>query len=105
MRRYLFGAGADHEGRGVPEWTATYTDEKETALFAPIRFVWNATRGSRLTPWRSPYLRWRMETYSGQWAEKLKLREVMQFLWESKWELLSFLGWTERVQKEARKRP
>ena len=29
-----------------------------------LRFFWNSTRGHRLAPWRSPYLRWRMETYS-----------------------------------------
>ncbi|MFB3814576.1 MAG: hypothetical protein ACE14L_10735 [Terriglobales bacterium] len=23
-----------------------------------FRFLWNATRGHRLAPWRSPYLRW-----------------------------------------------
>jgi len=29
-----------------------------------LRFFWNSTRGHRFAPWRSPYLRWRMETYS-----------------------------------------
>ena len=28
-------------------------------------FLWRATRGHRLQPWRSPYLRWRVETYTG----------------------------------------
>jgi hypothetical protein len=46
-----------------------------------------------------------METYSGEWAEDLNMRRVLSFLWESKWELLSFLAWTGRVQREARKRP
>src|SRR6266446_6098144 len=31
-----------------------------------LRFLWNATRGNRLRPWRSPYLRWRLETYADQ---------------------------------------
>ena len=73
-------------------------------MFAPLRFVWNATRGARLRPWRSEYLRWRMETYSGQWAEKMKLRDVLAFAWSSRWELLSYLAWTGRVQREARKK-
>jgi hypothetical protein len=76
-----------------------------TRLFAPLRFLWNATRGSRLTPWRSEYLRWRMETYSGQWAEKMKIWDMLGFVWTSRWELLSFLVWTGRLQREARKRP
>jgi hypothetical protein len=58
-----------------------------------------------MKPWRSEYLRWRMETYSGQWAEKMKALDVLKFAWSSRRELLSFLFWTGRVQREARKRP
>lgn len=74
-------------------------------MLASLRFVWNATRGYRLRPWRSPYLRWRVETYSGKRAEALKLHDIINFAWASKWELLSFLHWTGTVQREARKRP
>jgi hypothetical protein len=74
-------------------------------VFSPIRFLWNATRGSRLTPWRSKYLRWRLETYSGMWAEKMKVGEIFSFVWAQRWEFLSFLLWTGRVQREARRRP
>ena len=73
-------------------------------MFAPLRFIWNATRGHRLTPWRSEYLRWRVETYSGQWAEKQTARGIFSFLWTSRWELLSFLAWTDRLNREVRKR-
>ncbi len=74
-------------------------------MFAPIRFLWNATRGSRFTPWRSHYLRWRMETYSGMWAEEMTARDIFSFMWAQRWEFLSFLFWTGRVQREARRRP
>jgi hypothetical protein len=73
-------------------------------LFAPIRFVWNATRGNRLTPWRSEYLRWRVETYSGQKAETLTFRKIVSFVWNSRWELLSFLLWTGRLDRDVHKR-
>lgn len=73
-------------------------------MFAPIRFAWNATRGNRLTPWRSEYLRWRVETYSGQKAETLTARKIMSFVWSSRWELLSFLLWTSRLDREVHKR-
>ncbi|HUA99554.1 MAG TPA: hypothetical protein VMA34_14585 [Terracidiphilus sp.] len=73
-------------------------------MLAPIRFLWNATRGHRLRPWRSEYLRWRIETYSGQRAETLTMQSTLSFLWASRWELLSFLGWTGRLEKEVRKR-
>jgi hypothetical protein len=71
-------------------------------LFAPIRFIWNATRGNRLTPWRSEYLRWRIETFSGMRAETLTARKILGFMWTSKWELLSFLLWTGRLERDAR---
>ena len=78
--------------------------ERISVLFAALRFIWNATRGHRLTPWRSEFLRWRVETYSGKPAEALTTRDVLGFVWESKWELLSFLAWTGRMEREARKR-
>ena len=78
--------------------------EGTSALFAPLRFIWNATRGHRLTPWRSEFLRWRVETYSGKPAETLRTRDVLGFVWDSRWELLSFLAWSGRLEREARKR-
>jgi hypothetical protein len=38
------------------------------------------------------------------WAEELTAKKVMSFVWTSRWELLSFLVWTGRMQREARKR-
>jgi len=73
------------------------------ALFAPLRFLWEATRGHRLAPWRSPYLRWRVETYSGKPAETLTAQEVMGFVWVSRWELLSYLAWIARLDREVHK--
>lgn len=73
-------------------------------MLAPLRFIWNATRGHRLTPWRSEYLRWRVETYSGQRAETLTAGRIFAFVWASKWELLSFLFWTGQLEREVRKR-
>ncbi len=73
-------------------------------MLAPFRFLWNATRGHRLTPWKSAYLRWRVETYSGLPADKLTAKQVLGFLWTSRWELLSYLAWTDRLDREVHKR-
>ena len=73
-------------------------------MLAPLRFIWNATRGHRLTPWRSEYLKWRVETYSGKKADTLTTNDILGFLWDSKWELLSFLLWTGRLENEVRRR-
>jgi len=69
-----------------------------------VRFLWNATRGHRFAPWRSPYLRWRVETYSGRRAESLTAKSIFGFLWATRGELLRFLVWTGEMQREARKR-
>jgi len=73
-------------------------------MIAALRFIWNATRGYRLTPWRSPYLRWRVETYSGMRAESLTVRSMCAFLWSTRGELVRYLRWTGEVEEEARKR-
>lgn len=73
-------------------------------MLAPLRFLWDATRGHRLRPWRSEYLRWRVETYSGKRAETLTATQILAFFWTSRWELLSFLGWVGQMDREVRKR-
>jgi hypothetical protein len=37
-------------------------------------------------------------------AETLTARSIFSFAWASRWELLSYLAWTGRMQREARKR-
>ena len=66
-------------------------------MLASLRFVWNATRGHRLRPWRSEYLKWRIETYSGKKAESLQPKDVIGFLWAEKRNMLRFLHWTSEM--------
>lgn len=73
-------------------------------MFASLRFLWNATRGHRLAPWRSEYVRWRVETYSGTWAEQLTARSVLGFVWSTRWEMLKFLAWTGEIERETQRR-
>jgi hypothetical protein len=72
--------------------------------FAPLRFIWDATRGNRLTPWRSEYLKWRIETYSGKKADSLRFRDIFHFVWASRWELLRFLVWTGELDREVHRK-
>lgn len=73
-------------------------------MFAILRFIWNATRGHRLMPWRSEFLRWRVETYSGKRADTLTAKDIFSFAWTNRWELLSYLGWVGAMDREVRKR-
>ena len=64
-----------------------------------VRFLWKATRGYRLTPWRSPYLRWRIETYAGIPAGEIGFRQFWKFTWTSRRELLRFLRWANEMAR------
>lgn len=70
-------------------------------MLEPIRFFWNATRGSRLRPWRSAYLRWRVETYTGLKAETVGLREMLGLAWGERRQVLRYLGWLVEMRKVA----
>ena len=58
--------------------------------------LWRLTRGYRLRPWRSPYLRWRMETYWGMHAKSISFREFWIFLWRHRADLLRYARWAAR---------
>jgi hypothetical protein len=72
-------------------------------MFAPVRFLWNATRGYRLRPWRSPFVRWRMETYSGLHAETMTAGAMARVVWRDKGQFLRFLRWTGQIDREVRR--
>lgn len=66
-----------------------------------LQFLWNATRGHRLAPWRSPYLRWRIETYTGLKMNKIGFLEFWGFLWRERREMQRFLLWTATMDRYA----
>jgi hypothetical protein len=67
-------------------------------VLGSLQFIWRATRGFRLHPWRSPYLRWRFETYTGQKADTVQLADFMR-LFSKEWrQLLHFLRWTSEMK-------
>ena len=63
-----------------------------------LGLLWRASRGHRLTPWRSPYLRWRMETYWGTPAGEISFRDFWRFLWRQRADVLRYLRWAGRMQ-------
>ena len=62
-------------------------------------FYWVAARGYRLRPWRSPLLRWRIETYSGIPAEQVTFGIFWKFLWTERRSLRDFLKWGARMRQ------
>jgi hypothetical protein len=63
-----------------------------------IRMLWRLTRGYRLRPWCSPYLRWRIETYSGLHAESIGFAAFWRFAWRERASLLRYLRWAGRMR-------
>lgn len=64
-----------------------------------LRFLWVATRGYRLQPWNSPYLRWRIETYSGIPADSITRESFFRFMWSERRSLWQYLKWVRRMAR------
>jgi hypothetical protein len=67
-----------------------------------VRFLWTATRGHRLRPWRSEYLKWRLETFTGKHAAEVRLRDFWQFVWGERRQVLRFTRWLAEMREYAR---
>ena len=62
-----------------------------------LRLLWQLSRGYRLRPWRSPYLRWRIETYWGIPAAQVDFLRFWSFAWRQRKDLARYLRWAERM--------
>ena len=63
------------------------------AVVSSVRFLWAATAGYRLRPWRSPYLRWRLETYTGKPAATIVAGDFLRLAWGERGQVLRFVRW------------
>jgi len=52
-----------------------------------------------MRPWRSPYLRWRLETYWGGQSDEIGCREFWRFVWLRRADLTRFLRWAARMER------
>jgi len=60
-----------------------------------IRVAWRLLKGYRLRPWRSPYLKWRIETWSGIEAARITPAFFFQFSWKHRADLARYLRWAD----------
>ena len=98
----MFFARRKHPLRKLPHSAIALLKGLMKRVFAPIRFIWHAIRGNWLHPWRSPYLRWRMETYSGIPADSIDAQAFWKFMSAEKGRLFHFLRWTAEIDGYAR---
>jgi hypothetical protein len=71
------------------------------ALVSAVRFWWLASAGHRLRPWRSPYLRWRVETYTGKPAATLRLKDFLKLIVSERRQMSRFFAWTGELRELA----
>ena len=67
-------------------------------MLRALRYYWMAAKGYRLRPWRSPYVRWRMETFFGSEASPPDAIRFFGLLWRERRRLAEFLRWAEELR-------
>ena len=67
-----------------------------------LRYYWSVSRGYRLRPWKSPYLRWRMETFFGPEAAPAGASCFCSLLWRERRRLSEFISWAEEYRRGIR---
>jgi len=71
-------------------------------LAGAVQFWWSGSAGHRLRPWRSEYLRWRVETFTGKPAATLTLGDFVQLGWQERRQMGRFLQWAGELKEQAR---
>jgi hypothetical protein len=74
-----------------------------SVMFRTLYYYWIAARGYRLSPWRSPYLQWRMETFLGQEAAHLDARKFFHLTWKYRDQLQRFVDWAAQRRRAQRR--
>ena len=68
-----------------------------------LTVLWRLTRGYRLQPWCSPYLRWRIETYQGWHAGEITFGRFWGFVWHERRNLMRYIRWAAETERGIRK--
>jgi hypothetical protein len=69
-------------------------------MFEALRYYWIVARGYRLTPWNSPYIRWRLETFLGPESASLDARKFVRLSWKYRARLENFMQWAGQRRRE-----
>jgi len=69
-----------------------------------LQFYWLSSPGYRLQPWKSPYIRWRFETFLGAEAANLNAIGFFRLSWKYRHRLKSFSDWAA-LRRRTQRRP
>lgn len=73
------------------------------SMLNALRYYWIVAKGYRLAPWKSPYLRWRMETFFGPAAADPDARKFFRLMWTERARMRRFLAWVAERRREQRR--
>src|SRR5260370_41181661 len=73
-------------------------------MFKTLQYYWNAARGYRFKPWKSPYIRWRFETFLGKEAANLTATKVFHLAWKYRDHMERFVDWAAERHRFQRRR-
>jgi hypothetical protein len=62
-------------------------------MLKTIGHYWSVSRGYRFAPWKSPYLRWRFETFLGAEAANMTARKFFHLVWKYRDQMSRFVDW------------
>ena len=71
-------------------------------MFEELAQTFRLSKGYRLHPWDSPYLRWRVETGSGIPAEDLNRERFIRFAVRNFGGIRGYLRWAVRNRRRMR---
>jgi len=71
-------------------------------MFKALSYYWITAKGYRLRPWKSPYIRWRFETFLGPEAANLDARKFLRLSWKYRAQMRRFVNWAAERRKVQR---
>src|SRR5579864_5015746 len=63
------------------------------SMLNALRYYWIISKGHRLSPWKSPYIQWRVETFFGHQAADLTAGQFFRLMWRERARMERFLDW------------
>ena len=90
---------APREFRSPKQSTVSPVETQGQGMLKTLGYYWNAARGYRWKPWKSPYMRWRFETFLGNEAADLTGRKFVQLAWKYREHLERFVNWASERRR------
>ena len=72
-------------------------------MFKTLSYYWTAARGYRLKPWKSPYMRWRFETFLGREAADMTASKFFHLAWKYREHMKGFVDWAAERRRFQRR--